>query len=80
MYLSKRSCPKLLHRPTRCSCTTDRDGEILGAGEGSKEGRGAGEQGSRGAGEKNFLTHSLLSTQHGLNAPLPLTALITQHS
>ncbi|WP_392532889.1 primosomal protein N' [Nostoc sp. C117] len=42
-------------------------------------GKGAGEQGSRGA-EEEFLTpHSPLSTQHGLNAPLPLTALSTHY-
>ncbi|MEH2231735.1 MAG: primosomal protein N' [Nostoc sp.] len=56
--------------------------------------RGAGEQGSRGAGEQRgrgaggeFVTphsslptpNSSLSTQHGLNAPLPLTALSTHY-
>ncbi|MDZ8089981.1 MAG: endonuclease MutS2 [Nostoc sp. DedQUE12b] len=48
--------------------------EALGNGE-------AEEQGSRGAKEQETgVISPSLSTQHGLNAPLPLTALSTQHS
>ncbi|MEA5606042.1 primosomal protein N' [Nostoc sp. UHCC 0252] len=38
-----------------------------------------GRQGSRGAGGEFLTPHSSLSTQHGLNAPLPLTALSTHY-
>ncbi|MBD2525956.1 primosomal protein N' [Nostoc sp. FACHB-133] len=41
--------------------------------------RGAGEQGSRGAGGEFVTPHSSLLTQHGLNAPLPLTSLSTHY-
>ncbi|YAF94381.1 MAG: ATP-dependent helicase [Nodularia sp. CChRGM 3473] len=63
--------------------------EILASDETDKGMRGQGDKETRGVGEQGKINNPSLSTQHGLNAPLPLyaqpcpqgfTALSTQHS